>query len=117
MTNTAPAAPVTAADFDYMDAEYAKHIMSDLREFMRLSAMSDAELAAEISEAHGFSGWNECEGKFEINDIGYNDVRLSWMYQIQDKRIEQAELAAARARYMAQPQGLTHRPFAGLVAA
>jgi hypothetical protein len=108
--NTLP--PVTAAEFDFYDAEYAKHLMSDLVIEMRIRALSDDELQAFIDGQKFSDCYNEIEGKWEVYLIGCQERDLFTAYAEQERRAEAAELAAARARYTNGP--LVHRPFAGL---
>lgn len=108
--------PVTAADFDAFDADYARfNLMADLANEMRIRFMSDDELVAYIVETSKIDGWNECEGKYELYEIGCRDYDLSIAYAEQDARRDRAELEAAKARYSFDSP-LTYHPFAGLAA-
>lgn len=114
------AATVTAADFDYMDADYARMcLMPALRDEMVAFFATDAELEAMIAETYGYSAWNSAEGKFEVNDYWANEARFAMLVRVQEQREDRArldaELAAGRAAVAAGP--LSYSPFAALAVA
>lgn len=107
--------PVTAADFDFYEADYARMcLMTDLRDEMVAFFASDDELEAMIAETYGYDAWNHCEGKFEINDYYANEARFSMLYRVQTGRADRRAREAALTRYTNVP-ALTHSPFAALL--
>lgn len=98
----------TTTASDYYEAEYAQFLMTDLRDYMHLFFATDEELRERETEMHETDGWNAAEGKYEVNDIGYRDMVLSWIYQIQDARHAAREEADARARWTPDTAPLTY---------
>ena len=95
---------------DYLAVEVLADQVADLA---RLEALSDDALQAELDSTLRIDGWNEAEGKFEVNDIGWRDHWVGVIWSLQAHRAQ----LAAEAEWTATPDAhLTHRPFAALAA-
>lgn len=96
---------------DYHDAV---HLAYQVKDILRLEAMTDAELAAAEADALAEDGWNEVEGKYEYYYVGAAQETLALIYALREFRADRA----GEARWAAPAAGhLTHTPFAMLATA
>lgn len=96
---------------DYHDAV---HLAYQVKDIIRLEAMTDAELAAEEARCLAEDGWNEAEGKYEYYYVGAAEETLCQIYLLREFRADKA----GEARWAIPAAGhLTHTPFAVLAAA
>ena len=101
-----------AATGDYCAQAY---VAGRVQELMRLESMDDDQLEAELIAARKVDGWNPCEGKFEINEIGHAEYVMHTIYSLRDFR-DQKAAEAAWAQAPAE-EHLTYNPFAALAVA